>query len=279
MKSRQKWRDFFLLYCPMNLPLVYPDSLFDIPGYVIGIIFFTPIVLGLFFLIRNKRFDKQWEAGIFPEKYKFNQDHLLEAYLSLAALIIQIQKTEKGQKIVFVNTYFNRYFRKSNYDFSDSLIFSFSHPVKPESVAKWLKTHITNKIERTHIIYFLVGITMIDGTVSLQDKKFLALISIHLDLDLNDLERILAMYASYQDQNSNNTTRRSKKPDKRIQAATILGVTIDSSHEEVKKAYRKMVKLHHPDIFQNAGPEQMKIAEEKFIQIQHAYEVLTEKAK
>lgn len=260
----------------MNLPLVYPDSLFDIPGYVIAIIFFTPIVLGLFFLIRNKRFDKQWEAGIFPEKYKFNQDHLLEAYLSLAALIIQVQKTEKGQKIVFVNSYFNRYFKRSNYDFSDSLSFSFNHPVKIDTVTTWLKKHISDKIERSHIIYFLVGITMIDGKVSLQDKKLLALISIQLELDLSDLERILAMYASYQENDAKTSNKTHSKSNNHVQAAIILGVTIESSKDEIKKAYRTMVKLHHPDKFQHTGPSQIKVAEEKFILIQQAYEVLME---
>lgn len=260
----------------MILPLAYPDSLYDIPAYYIAIIFFTPIALGLFFLIRSKRFDKQWKAGLFPEKYKFKPDHLLEAYLSLAALIIQLQKTEKGQKIVFVNSYFNRYFKKSNYDFSDSLSFCFSHPVKTESVTNWLKTHITDRVERTHIIYFLVGITMIDGKISLQDKKFLAIINSQLELNLSDLERIIAMYASYQKQKEQEPKG---QPKQNIynQAEIILGVKSNATLDEIKKAYRRMVKLHHPDKFQHAGSEQIKIAEEKFIQIQNAYEVLKNK--
>ncbi len=261
----------------MILPLAYPDSLYDLPAYYIAIIFFTPIALGIFFLIRSKRFDKHWKAGLFPDKYKFNQDHLLEAYLSLAALIIQLQKTEKGQKIVFVNAYFNRYFKKSNYDFSDSLTFCFSHPVKTESVTNWLKTHITDRVERTHIIYFLVGITMIDGKISLQDKKFLAIINAQLELNLNDLNRILAMYASYQQQREQNKTFKTTSPNSVNQAAIILGVSLDTTNNDIKKAYRKMVKLHHPDKFQHAGSEQIKIAEEKFIQIQNAYEVLKNK--
>ncbi|MDG1147349.1 MAG: DnaJ domain-containing protein [Crocinitomicaceae bacterium] len=263
------------LYQPISIPLIYLDPIYEVPEYVIALAFFTPIILGAFLLARNKRFNKQWKAGVFPEKYKFNQDHLLEAYLSLAALFIQNQKKEHGQKIVFVNSYFNRYFKKSNYNFSDSLRYSFKHPVKPNTVTNWLKKHIINKTERIHIIYFLVGITMIDGKVALQDKKLLALISIQLKLDLNDLEQILAMYASYQE--NNRVKGKYNKSNRRIQATIILGLKAESNADEIKKAYRKMVKLHHPDKFENAPPQQIKIAQEKFIQIQHAYEILNEK--
>ena len=54
--------------------------------------------------------------------------------------------------------------------------------------------------------------------------------------------------------------------------AKILEVDPKSDFSTIKKAYRKLVKLHHPDRFQNNGPEQIKMARERFIEIQHAYE-------
>jgi len=249
------------------------------PDYIIAIFFFTPIILGLFFLIRNKRFDKKWDSGIFPEKYKFNQDNLLEAYLCLAALIIQLKKTEKSKKILFINSYFNRYFKKSNYDFSDSLIYSFKHPIQIKTVTHWLKKHITDKIERIHIIYFLTGITMIDGKISVQEKKILILISIQLEIDINDLERVILIYNSYRESIKTNKIKNTNQSKKFIQASRILGVKTNANIEEIKKAYRKMVKLHHPDRFQKSGLEHIKIAQEKFIQIQNSYKIMTEKNK
>ncbi|MCU0537316.1 MAG: DnaJ domain-containing protein [Hydrococcus sp. Prado102] len=53
----------------------------------------------------------------------------------------------------------------------------------------------------------------------------------------------------------------------------ILGLKYNTSSEEVKKAYRNLVKLWHPDRFPNNSPEQ-KQAEEKFKKILEAYEVL-----
>ena len=52
----------------------------------------------------------------------------------------------------------------------------------------------------------------------------------------------------------------------------MLEVTKNASNEEVKKAYRKMVKKYHPDKLVGLGEEHLKGAKEKFQNIQSAYE-------
>ena len=260
-----------------TLPLVF-DRVTNIPQYVVALFFFGPIVVGIIWVLYNRRFDRLWKAGIFPEKYKFTRDHLLEAYLALAALIIQLQRTEAGKKIVFVNTYFNRYFPGSNYNFTDSLLYSFKHPIKLETVTHWIKMHLTDEIERTHIVYFLVGITMVEGKISERELKLLAIINADLGLSSHTFERIIAMYQEYQKEKerkeNNESTTQKGSYDQKKRFALILGINENADLTEIKAAYRAMVKLHHPDRFQNSGSEQIKIAEEKFIQIQRAYEYL-----
>lgn len=54
----------------------------------------------------------------------------------------------------------------------------------------------------------------------------------------------------------------------------ILGIGRNSSEDEIKRAYRKLAQKHHPD--RNKGD---KTAEEKFKEINTAYEVLSDKKK
>lgn len=55
----------------------------------------------------------------------------------------------------------------------------------------------------------------------------------------------------------------------------ILGVSKDAREAEIKKAYRKLAKQYHPDIYKGDKKE----AEEKFKAISEAYEVLIDKDK
>ena len=55
-------------------------------------------------------------------------------------------------------------------------------------------------------------------------------------------------------------------------AYKILEITKSVSNDEVKTAYRKMVKKYHPDKLRDLGEEHLKGANEKFQSIQNAYE-------
>ena len=59
----------------------------------------------------------------------------------------------------------------------------------------------------------------------------------------------------------------------------ILGVKRDASDEDIKKAYRKLAVKWHPDRWANGTEEEKKTAEEKFKDINEAYETLSDKGK
>ena len=52
----------------------------------------------------------------------------------------------------------------------------------------------------------------------------------------------------------------------------VLGVAPTASEDEIKKAYRKLSRLYHPDSNMNKSESEKKAAEEKFKEVQTAYE-------
>src|SRR5215212_652316 len=54
----------------------------------------------------------------------------------------------------------------------------------------------------------------------------------------------------------------------------ILGIKKDAKADEIKKAYRRLARKHHPDVNPND-----KISEDKFKDVQEAYDVLSDEKK
>ena len=52
----------------------------------------------------------------------------------------------------------------------------------------------------------------------------------------------------------------------------ILEVDKNASNEEIKKSYRKLVMKYHPDKLQGVSDDIVRLANEKFLTIQEAYE-------
>jgi DnaJ like chaperone protein len=61
----------------------------------------------------------------------------------------------------------------------------------------------------------------------------------------------------------------------RSEALATLGLTGGASDEEIRKAYRKLAKLYHPDRCTHLPPDERRDAMTKFLRIQRAYERLS----
>jgi DnaJ like chaperone protein len=112
-----------------------------------------------------------------------------------------------------------------------------------------------NHPARLQLLHFLFGVAKSDGVVSEKELHKIATIGGYLNINIHDFNSIKAMF--YDDVDS---------------SYKILEIEKSASDAEVKSAYRKMVKKYHPDKLRGLGEEHIKGAEEKFRQVQRAYE-------
>jgi hypothetical protein len=100
---------------------------------VLLVVFGFPII---WFSVKGKRKSK-WEDGVWPADFPFSRDHLMEAYIGAAAILVRKDRERIHGKLPFINSYLLREFRNEYYDFKDSYMHSLKHPVSVESLAAW----------------------------------------------------------------------------------------------------------------------------------------------
>ncbi len=110
---------------------------------------------------------------------------------------------------------------------------------------------------RLQLLHFLFGIAKADGMVIDDEERQIYTISGYLGISSRDYNSIKAMFYSSRDN-----------------AYKILEIDKTATDDEIKKAYRTMAKKYHPDKVAHLGKEHQIGAEEKFKQVQKAYEQL-----
>ncbi len=256
----------------------YDDLLLN-QGFHVFLMFFGG---GIGYILYSKyQYNKaleSWNSGIFNSKQKYSEDALLEAYIRLGGLMLRKDQDDLKNKMGYLHRYFEQHFTESDTDFMRALSGSFQNPVKLGTITPWLKHHLRSVSQRSQLIYFLAGLSAVDGSINPKEKQFLIQLSDLLDISKKDFDSIMAMYSKYEDayrdQFKRSQPTKSQREYRREKAAKILGVSVNASPDEIKKAYRSLAKVHHPDRFATHSKEQQEIAEERFVQIQKAYELL-----
>ncbi len=110
---------------------------------------------------------------------------------------------------------------------------------------------------RLQLLHYLFGIAQADGAVSQPEIDIIDSISAAMGLGNADFQSIKAMFVKDTDN-----------------AYVILGIQKSASDEEVKMAYREMAKKYHPDKVAHLGEEVKKAAEEKFRNVNDAYDLI-----
>ena len=225
-------------------------SFLRFPGAIIG--FFIGSFIEL--LSKNSFNVRTGSYSIKPEKFELN-------LLALSAMIIKADGKIEQKELSFVRNFFIAQYGKNR---ADSIFKTFNKEIKKEvqrlDEITRLFVQQTRYETRLQILHFLFGIANADGSVSDSELQKLSQIASGLSLNLPDFESIKAMFIK----NTDN-------------AYKILEVEPNASQDEIKTAYRNMVKKYHPDKIRSDNTAMIKGAEEKFREVQRAYEILINK--
>ena len=217
---------------------------FRIPGALLG--FFLGVAFDQ--MSGSSRFQMR---SISPQEFELN-------LLALAAVVIKADGKVEEKELQFVRNYFISQYGPER---AKSIFKHFNTAVKQKAQqVGTLTQYFVSQVRyetRLQILHFLFAIANADGKISPVEVEKIEQIAMGLNLRRPDIESIKAMFFKSSDT-----------------AYKILELSPKATTAEIKQAYRKMVKKYHPDRLQTKDEALKKGAQEKFRQVQQAYETL-----
>ncbi len=178
--------------------------------------------------------------------------------LSLCSIVIKADGNVSQKELDYVRQYFIGTYGKEK---ANAIFKTFNEVIKKREIsAQRICTYLNQRTRyevRLQLLHFLFGIAQSDGRVSQPELDKLSQLAGFLRIGNYDFSSIKAMFFKEADQ-----------------AYKILEIQKSASDEDVKKAYRKMAKKYHPDRVVTEDEAIKKGAEEKFKQVQKAYETI-----
>ncbi|WP_430907301.1 TerB family tellurite resistance protein [Maribacter sp. 2-571] len=178
--------------------------------------------------------------------------------LSLCSLVIKADGTVSKTEMDYVRQYFVQTYGK---DKANAIFRTFNEINKKREIsAQRVCTYLNQRTRyevRLQLLHFLFGIAQADGTVSKAEIRKIQEIAGYFRVSSRDFDSIQAMFVKA----ANN-------------AYKILEIDKTATDNEVKKAYRNMAKKYHPDRVNTQDEAIKKGAEEKFKEVQKAYEII-----
>ncbi|NDV42284.1 TerB family tellurite resistance protein [Flagellimonas sediminis] len=178
--------------------------------------------------------------------------------LSLCSIIIKADGKVDQTELDYVRQYFLSTYGK---DKANAIFRTFNEVIKKREIsAERICTYMVQRTRyevRLQLLHFLFGIAQADGQLSPLEIQKLREIAGYLRVGAHDFESIMAMFVKSADN-----------------AYRILEIERNATDDEVKKAYRTMAKKYHPDRVVTENEAIRKGAEEKFKEVQKAYETI-----
>ncbi len=182
--------------------------------------------------------------------------------LVLASVVIKADGIQDQRELDYVRQQFVSMYGKERANHAFNLFKNINKQQIPVRQVCMQIQRMMDHSSRLQLLHFLFGIAKADGNVNESEVSQIHTIASYLNISLRDFESIKAMFYSSSDN-----------------AYKILEINKGAAPDEIKAAYRKMAKKYHPDRVAHLGEEHQKGAEEKFKQVQEAYEKLQKELK
>lgn len=250
------------------------------PGFfgVIVLLVLAPFLLSFNLFRPGQSSDRNW--NIFD---LMGEGSPTETMLALLAGFVQESPASREEQFRLVK----RFIRQTSLGFSRETLWQefrqrYESDLDIDTLAKQLQQQAPLD-QQKYFLQIMVSLGKINGSLSESEKTYLRQVTEHLDLSEAAVEAIFDQPAGNRGTRGRGQRRRGYDRRRRrgspggssvTDAYETLGVDPSASKKDVKKAYQRKVKEHHPDQYKGEDSDRADNAEEKMAEINEAYETI-----
>ena len=207
-----------------------------------------------------------------------NNDDFTVSLAFLASFLIRLDREVNEDELKFVGDYFTRINDgKTNQGkmASDFVHYLLKKKVKYDEICITIRKYVT-KPAKIQLVHFLCELSRSDHEFHAYEHKYIQVVGFKIGLRKQEISSILQIYLKIESnrRGRKKVTKAYISQRKLRSACEILGIRISYTKEELKKAYRKLARLHHTDKVSYLGDSHVEKARERFDEIADAYRYL-----
>jgi DnaJ like chaperone protein len=263
----------------MNLSkYIYPFLAFVFISYYTKSTFAAMAIAIIIFIV-NQSVDNQ-NKGSRGSKLMGDNQEFIDLILALTSVIIKADGRVDQSELNIVK-------HRLSMDYSPEMVQKYmtklrsllSKQIRVTEICGIINAHF-NAPAKIQLLHFLTSIAVANRYLTSNEYNWLAKIAQQIGVPPRSLQSILAMFdftmenGGSNKQGSSNSRQQFNRGGSLQNAYKILEVDSSASDAEIKKAYRKLAMLHHPDKVSHLGEQVQRGAKVKFQKISDAYELV-----
>lgn len=226
-------------------------------------------------LIVNKTIVEQ------QKKYEFlSEESTFSNYLiRLIAMVIRVDGKKTDSEFRFIEKSLDEFYTPQQLNrIMSSIKLAYTQKSIPINIICKMIIKELNAASKVQLMYLLIGISTADGLLTKKERELLLKIAIGIRLPHRTFISLESMFHFvHEGAKKKKTSQRFSSKLQLEQAFKILEIETSATTKEIKKAYRKLALLHHPDRLVHLGAAHQLAAKQKFQRIAEAYDFIKEK--
>jgi DnaJ like chaperone protein len=226
-----------------------------------------PVVLAIGGLLytRFRNGGEFWKETGFPANFKYSEKNYAKVLVAFGCVIAyREEKYAIREKLSWMRNYLN----KDHDEVLGSYESIIAQGINIQKLVAWTNKYL-DKTKKIYLLEFVIQLAHTDGFINSREAELIFYLLRKLNIDINLLDESVRKLL-IEEKRSETVIQKENK----TYYLNILGISEDATLTQLKSAYRKLVKIHHPDNHRQASETEKKRHVVTFLEVQQAYEIL-----